>query len=153
MTSKDLNLTTVPLDCACANIRRLARVVTKLYDQDLKDSGLEISQFTLLMALKRTGEITQGQLGAALALDSTTLTRSLKPLVQEGWIKSRPGDDRRERLLNLSPSGKQKFDRVNPQWERAQARLKKAVKSDGWNQMMKVLDTVTQASLTAEKNE
>jgi DNA-binding MarR family transcriptional regulator len=65
------------LPCACANLRRAARAVTRMYNRELQPSGLELTQVTLLMALDRTGEITQGNLGKLLALDSTSLTRML----------------------------------------------------------------------------
>ena len=31
----------VELSCACANLRRVARIVTRIYDQELKPAGLE----------------------------------------------------------------------------------------------------------------
>ena len=46
---------TVELPCACANLRRAARTVTKLYEDQLRDSGLRATQFTLLQALGITG--------------------------------------------------------------------------------------------------
>ncbi|MCH8268893.1 MAG: transposase [Acidobacteria bacterium] len=47
--------------------------MTQLYSQELRKVGLEPTQFTLLLALSRVGEITQGGLGARHAIDSTTL--------------------------------------------------------------------------------
>src|SRR5713101_2734368 len=60
------------LPCACANLRRATRIVTRMYNQELRETGLELTQFTLLMALNLTGEITQGNLGELLALDTTS---------------------------------------------------------------------------------
>ncbi|HZD40950.1 MAG TPA: hypothetical protein VE131_09530 [Terriglobales bacterium] len=39
------------LPCACANLRRAARAVTRLYDQELRGTGLNVTQLTLLQAL------------------------------------------------------------------------------------------------------
>ena len=61
-----------------------ARAVTQLYNQELRPTGLELTQFTLVMALNATGEVTQGKLGQRLVIDSTTLTRSLAPLRAQG---------------------------------------------------------------------
>src|SRR5713101_736272 len=36
------------LPCACQNLRRVTRVVTRIYDQELRKAGLEITQFGLL---------------------------------------------------------------------------------------------------------
>src|SRR5207237_8107984 len=113
------------LPCACANLRRTARAVTRMYNQELRTTGIELTQFTLLMALNITGETTQGDLGRLLALDTTTLTRMLRLLTKRGWIGVKAGDDRRQRFLRLTPSGRQKLQQSRPHWERAQRRLQR----------------------------
>ena len=88
----------MPLPCACANLRRASRAVTQLYDEALRGSGLRITQFTLLQFLAQLQKpVTQGALGTQLALDSTTLSRTLKPLVRARWIRTSTGSDGRER--------------------------------------------------------
>jgi hypothetical protein len=44
------------LPCACQNLRRVTRVVTRIYDQELRKAGFEITQFGLLTALAVIGE-------------------------------------------------------------------------------------------------
>src|SRR5206468_13082457 len=66
------------LPCACQNLRRVTRVVTRIYDQELRKAGLEITQFGLLTALAATEEANQKRLSAGFAMDSTTLTRTLR---------------------------------------------------------------------------
>src|SRR5438128_4428188 len=90
------------LPCACQNLRRLTRLVTRIYDQELRKAGLEITQFGLLTALAATGEANQKRLSAGFAMDSTTLTRTLGLLQRQGWVRSRRGEDRRERLFSLT---------------------------------------------------
>src|ERR1700756_167938 len=89
----------VRLPCACANLRRAARVMTRLYDAALRPSGLGVAQFTLLQALTIGPGMSQKQLAGLLEIDSTTLTRTLAPLRHEGWLRSTAGDDRRELRL------------------------------------------------------
>lgn len=134
------------LPCACANLRRAARAVTRLYNRELRGTGLELTQLTLLMALSLTGETTQGRLGSLLALDTTTLTRMLVLLKKRGWIAAQPGDDRRQRLLRLTPSGRQKLQKALPYWERAQQRLRRGLGEPAWSEMGELLAQVTRAS-------
>ena len=134
------------LPCACANLRRAARAVTRIYNRELRVSGLELTQFTLLMALNLTGETTQGHLGEVLALDTTSLTRMLKLLTKRGWIGVKAGDDRRQRLLRLTPSGRQKLQQSQPHWERAQRRLQRGLGEHSWTQLGGLLAEVTRAS-------
>jgi DNA-binding MarR family transcriptional regulator len=135
------------LPCACANLRRTARAVTRMYNQELRTTGLELTQFTLLMASNLTGETTQGDLGKLLALDTTSLTRMLRLLTKRGWIGVKAGDDRRQRLLRLTPSGRRKLLQCQPHWERAQEKLQKGLGEPTWRQMGELLTKVTRASV------
>jgi len=86
----------------CASFRRASRVLTQHYDRALRPLGVRATQFTLLQALSLAGEVSQGTLGEILAIDSTTLTRTLAIMGRRGWIAIRSGEDRRERWLSLS---------------------------------------------------
>jgi len=114
-----------------------------MYNHELQATGLELTQFTLLMTLSITGETTQGQLGDILALDSTSLTRMLKPLTRRGWIRVKAGQDRRQKLLQLSSSGRAKFEESRQYWERAQKRLQQALSEPSWRQMGTLLTEIT----------
>jgi DNA-binding MarR family transcriptional regulator len=137
------------LDCACANIRRAARAVTQLYDQELRGTGLGVTQFTLLQALSRTGELSQGRLGDGLSMDSTTLTRTLANLRREGWIAVRTGADRRERLVSLTVSGRRQLKLSYPQWERAQQRLRKILGDQRWEELGELTHRVVRSARKA----
>jgi DNA-binding MarR family transcriptional regulator len=127
------NLAVLP--CACANLRRAARAVTRLYNQALRPNGIEITQFTLLMALNLTGETSQGALGELLALDSTTLTRTLRLTKKKHWIQIREGADRRQRLLSLTAAGRDKLRSAMPHWAQAQTILEEAMGREAFGRL------------------
>ena len=118
------NLSSPILPCMCANVRRAARALTQRYDDALRPLGLTITQFTILQALSLAGEPTQGDLGELLAMDSTTLTRTLAIMSRNGWIGKRYGADRRERRLRLTRAGESEFNRAVPNWRNAQETLR-----------------------------
>src|SRR5437762_9475584 len=124
------------LPCACASLRRAARAVTQIYDDALRSTGLRATQFTLLQVLGRRGELTQADIGDFLAVDSTTLSRTLRPLESKGWIRARAGDDRRERHWSLTSSGERKLDAATPAWEASQARLRRRVGNERWHSIL-----------------
>jgi DNA-binding MarR family transcriptional regulator len=126
----------VALPCACANLRRAARIVTQRYDQELQPADIKTTQFTLLQALTRVGDISQGALGDLLGLDSTTLTRTLALPRRKGWIQTKPGKDRRQVRLTLTAEGKRKYLSALHYWQSAQRQLRRALGEAGWNQMM-----------------
>jgi len=134
------------LPCACGNLRRVARIVTRIYDRELNRVGLEISQHGLLTALDKAGEVNQKWLSALFAMDSTTLTRTLGRLKRHGWVKSRPGSDRRERFFSLTTAGRRKLREAQPHWERAQQTLRKTLRDQGWKAMRETVSTMTKAT-------
>jgi DNA-binding MarR family transcriptional regulator len=135
------------LDCMCAGFRRTTRALTQLYEQTFRPLGLRASQFTILQVLSRAGEVSQGQLGNMLAMDSTTLTRTLKIMRQQRWIAEHRGEDRRERRLRLSKEGKALLDRAAPEWTRVQARLRRELGENTWESLARLSDRVTSVAL------
>jgi DNA-binding MarR family transcriptional regulator len=109
--------------CACKNLRRSARAVTRLYDEILRPSGLRITQFTLLVAVAIGEAVPITRLADALSLDRTTLGRDLKPLTDRGLVEIRAGDDRRTRVVRLTGQGRDALGRAYPLWQSAQARI------------------------------
>jgi DNA-binding MarR family transcriptional regulator len=137
------------LPCACQNLRRLTRVVTRVYDQELRKAGLEITHFGLLTALAATGEANQKRLSAGFAMDSTTLTRTLSLLLKRGWIRVKHGDDRRQRLFSLTTAGMRKMTEAQPHWEQAERRLRQQLGDAGWKSMKQVVSRMTEAAVAA----
>ena len=131
------------LPCTCANLRRAARAVTRLYNQEFRSDDIEITQFTILMALDRAGEISQGKLGKLLALDSTTLTRTLVLLRKRGWIQEKEGEDRRFRLIRLTSAARSRLQQSLPRWKKAQDRMQSALGEDTMRHLTGLLARVT----------
>jgi DNA-binding MarR family transcriptional regulator len=138
------------LPCACQNLRRATRIVTRIYDQELKKAGLEITQFGLLTALATAGEVNQKRLSDGFAMDSTTLTRTLDRMRVQGWIHVAPGKDRRERLFSLTAVGKRQIAKGQSHWELAESRLRVELGKRGWKEMRKSVIQVTKGALKAQ---
>ncbi len=133
----------VHLPCLSASFRRASRVLTQHYETAIRPLGLRGTQFTLLQALSLTGEVSQGKLGEILGIDSTTLTRTLAIMERRGWVASRSGEDRRERLLSLSKAGKAEYKRALPYWEKVQQELRARFGYKRWNELLNLTNQVT----------
>jgi DNA-binding MarR family transcriptional regulator len=134
---------TPPLPCICASFRRASRALTQLYEDALRPVGLRATQFTVLQTLSLAGEVTQGELGQILAMDSTTLTRTLNIMGRHGWIAKRRGEDRREWRMQLSKAGKAQFKKALPHWEKAQTRLRRRLGDELSDNLMKLTQKIT----------
>lgn len=108
------------LPCYCGSLRQASRVVTQMYDQALKPSGLKITQFGILRLLSAQPGLTTGAMAELLAMDSTTLTRTLKIICDSGWISAAPGEDRRERRWTITSEGQQRISQAEPLWMNVQ---------------------------------
>jgi DNA-binding MarR family transcriptional regulator len=131
------------LPCLCSSFRRTARALSQVYEEAMRPTGLRITQFTILQALARTGEVKQGRLGEILVMDSTSLTRTLRIMLQQGWIAERRGEDQRERWLKLSKAGETKLKIATATWEKVQARVQAKLGEAGWKNVMQWTNQVT----------
>jgi len=106
---------------------------------------------TILQALARAGEVTQGRLGEMLAMDSTSLTRTLGIMRREEWLAERRGQDRREKLIRLSNPGVKKLREAEPIWERVQLQVHEALGEQDWKQLMELARRVAVATPRGDK--
>jgi len=116
--------------CACFNLKRVTRAVTQVYDDYLRPTGLRVTQFSVLVALRNLHQSTINQLADKLVVDRTTLTRNLRPLEDAGLVRTRPGDDRRVREIFLTPAGEEKLQEALPLWREAQGQMRRALGRD-----------------------
>lgn len=137
---------TIP--CLCAGVRAAARAVTRLYDRHIGASGLGATQFTLLKALDSAGPRTQSELAYLLSADSTTLTRTLGPLMDRGLLTQHPGEDRREKVWSITAEGRRVLSAATPAWEAAQASMRgrRGLTSDEWRELLRLLVKATAAA-------
>jgi DNA-binding MarR family transcriptional regulator len=139
--------------CLCAALRQASRAVTRIYDAELRGTGLRSTQHSLLRLLGRVGEVRQGDLGEMAALDETTLTRNLRPLEKSGWVATRAGADRREKLVAITEEGKEKIEQARPAWMRAQERMQRTLPAVTWDSLFAALPNVTNTASRSASGE
>jgi DNA-binding MarR family transcriptional regulator len=127
------------LSCLGANLRRATRLVSQLYESEPGWPNLSIPQLALLRAIARGGTIGHAGLSSLLALDQTTVSRSLAMLRRRRLIRMAHGDARRERRVVLTEAGKLQLQRGNLAWRRAQARFRRRYGAKNWDAMQREL--------------
>jgi DNA-binding MarR family transcriptional regulator len=130
------------LPCVCGSIRRTSRALTQVYEQALRRLGLRATQFTILQVLSRAGDASQRRLGQMLAMDSSTLTRTLEIMSREGWVEHRRGKDQRQRWWSLTKSGRMQLQRAEPVWAELQSRLRRRVGAGVWDNLFQLTNEV-----------
>ena len=96
------------------------RSVSRLYDRALSRVGLRVTGYSILSRLAAEGPMPVGDLARRLAMERTTCTREVAPLVRSGLVEAAVGPDRRQRILRLTSPGEQKRADAYPIWERVQ---------------------------------
>jgi DNA-binding MarR family transcriptional regulator len=119
--------------CVCSTLRMVSRTVTQLYDDMLRPSGLRVTQFSVLAAIARSGEANLRQLEDALAIDQTTLTRSLNVLERRDVIERVPRPDGRIKAMRLTGKGKRLLGAARPLWARAQDKVLRELGTTAWS--------------------
>jgi DNA-binding MarR family transcriptional regulator len=112
------------------NARRASRAITKIYDQALEESGLKITQFSLLKNIDAKGPLNVSALAKLLTLDRTTLVRNLKLLESARFIENTPSQYSRERQLTITELGHETVMKALPHWEGVQRQIKKNLDPD-----------------------
>ena len=121
---KILELTLDTNLCFNLAMRKSSRLITHFYEERLSAVGLKSGQFSILRAVHLLKETSNKQLQSVLVLDQTTLSRNLKPLIRDGYLKLCEDDeDRRIKNISLTPSGQTLYKKTLPIWQKAQKDL------------------------------
>jgi DNA-binding MarR family transcriptional regulator len=136
--------------CASLNFRRTSRMVTRMYDTAMQDSGVRSTQFAILVGIAKLQPVAMGNLGKVLMLDSSTLTRSLRLLEKEGMIEISTRAAMRQRFLKLTHSGQKALQRSLPLWRAVHARFVAAVGADYWLKLRNELESIAKSTSMTE---
>jgi DNA-binding MarR family transcriptional regulator len=117
-----------------------------MYDEHLRPAGITIGQYTVLGALYGVPPMPLRKLARWLALDRTTLTRSIARLERDEFISVEPdANDNRVRMIAISAGGVRKLIECYPLWLKAQEELQKAVGAQALKEIRASLDVSIEA--------
>jgi len=97
--------------------------VTRLYGQVMAQTGLEPTQYSLLVACSITDGVTVSKLAEIFAMDRSALARNLAVMEKRGLLLVKPGDDRRTRKVTLTDAGREALAQALPLWRAAQSKV------------------------------
>lgn len=137
----------VTRECLLTRTRRISRVITGLYDQQLRPFGLNSPQFTLLVLISRLGPVTRSEIGRHNHQERSTLTRNLQILLSEGWVEeSREAADGRSRPIILTKAGRDLLESAAPSWRAAQVQAKTILGKTGVAAVMDIAADLPQSA-------
>lgn len=118
--------------CLMGRVRLLTRVLTGLYDEELRPAGIKATQLNLLVVVAQLGPVRRIDIGRMIHLDPSTLTRNLQVMLANGWIEEVVGgEDGRGLPLQATKRGRALLEKASPGWKRAQAKAQRLLGADG----------------------
>ncbi len=115
-------MSALEIPCYSFTARHASRHLSQFYERMIGGSGIHGQQFTILAIINRQGPVTVIELAGALAMDRTTLARSLQPLERDGYISITSGEkDRRMKVIAITDHGREKLEIALQMWRVTQA--------------------------------
>jgi len=122
-------------ECVARRLRQVNRTVTRLYDEALRPHGLTVNQLNILAVIISEQQIRPGQLGQALGMEKSTVSRTIDRMVGKGWLKVATGKDSRTQILTVTQKGNKLLLSVTPIWDTLQA----GILTTGGNSILNML--------------
>jgi DNA-binding MarR family transcriptional regulator len=104
-------------------VKKLSRVLGRVYDAKVSAVGLNITQLAVLRCISRRAGEPLVRIAEELEMDRTSLYRALTPMVREGWIASSRARGSRFRTARLTKAGRRILDSANEKWGEVQGAL------------------------------
>jgi len=118
-----MSTNTVPVPCACTSIKKLSRVLGRVYDAALSGSPMNVTQLAVLRCIARRRGEPLIHVAQELELDRSSLYRALNPMVRDRWVEITPGIDDRSRTAVITRKGNGLLEKAGKRWEKVQTRV------------------------------
>ena len=128
-------------ECIAMRVRRLNRVVTKIYDDALRPLGLRTAQQTILAAISLMQTATPSDLEHRLSLEKSTVSRNVERMQRRGWVEFVPSNDGRSHSLKLTAKGAKLLRESTVLWHVAQKRVASLLGKEGVTALSRILST------------
>jgi DNA-binding MarR family transcriptional regulator len=133
------------IECFCLQARMSARAVTRAYNAVMAPLDLEITEFSLLVAMDAQPAESISELADLLAFERTTLVRNLKRLEKRKLIAV-AGRQGRAVQYRLTAKGRALLTEALPLWRKAQSDIRRALKAGEGDQIFTSLRTLREAA-------
>jgi DNA-binding MarR family transcriptional regulator len=124
-------VTEVTQRCLMTRTRRISRVITSIFDNELRPHGLSSSQFSLLVLIAKMGGASRAEIGRANHQERSTSTRNLQLVLDQGWADEVTPEKGRSRPILISKAGRELLTQAAPSWRAAQVKARHLLGTEG----------------------
>jgi len=130
--------------CMSFNIKRASRIIVQHYDETLKPVGLRSTQISLLVAISLAEPVNINSISDAVGMDRTTALRNCRVLENSGYISSSSGEDKRNRILNITEKGRDILNESEEYWEKAQQDVMDRLGKEKTDELLSILKELSE---------
>lgn len=124
-------------------IRRCQQIAVALFMEETRRFGITPVQYAALVAVQESPGIDQIGLVGRIAVDRSTAASVVERLEQKRWLRRLASrEDRRKRLLSLTPAGEALLRKVESAVDRAQERILAPLSAEDRPRFMEMLERI-----------
>lgn len=110
-------------ECISLRVRMLNRVITAIYDDTFRPTGLTVNQFNMLVAMIKMRKPTAKTVARILKMETSTVSRNLERMMKKGWLTIKKQNGRTQEL-SVTEKGAELIQKALPAWRKAQGRAR-----------------------------
>jgi DNA-binding MarR family transcriptional regulator len=128
-------------------IRRLQQIAVALFVAECEALELTPVQYASLTAIRDVPGLDVTRLSSLVALDKATLAKVIERLEAKDWIRrTSTDDDKRVKLLSITPKGRKALTAAEPRVRRCQRRILAPLAEEERQRFMKMLERLVEAN-------
>ena len=136
--------------CACTTVKKVSRVLGRVYDADISPTGVNITQLAVLRCIARRGGEPLARIAYELEMDRTSLYRAITPMIRDGWLASDAASNTRFRSAKLTKKGQKFLASANRQQSKVQKRILGKFGRKAYESLLAELSRLTDCAESAD---
>ncbi len=134
--------------CMSTNVRKLSRIVTRIYDSYLKPSGININQLAIMLTIKgmqdhNDGKPSIGDAATRLAMEKSTFSRNLRVLEDLDFIKLQiSSTSRSQKVISVTENGMEMIMNAYTYWDEVQHIIKTGIGEEKFMQTIAITNEI-----------
>lgn len=125
--------------CAALHSRVFSRLVTRHYNAYLRPTGIVVTQFTIMNAIKLFTPDSIHHLAETLGMERTSLQRTVDKMIQRGLLRTKASGHNRSLELSLTEEGKRVYEEASIKWNEAHQDFVAMAGSEQWSNVAEML--------------
>ena len=138
------------MPCACTTVKKLSRVLGRVYDAALAPSEINVTQFAVMRSIARHDGEPLARVADDLQMDRTSLYRAISPMERDGWIEPCAGVNARSRSVRLTRKGTHVLRSAAAEWDELQHKLIESFGKAAWTELSAELKRLSKCAAELE---